>query len=175
MWRWRSSREISKNWARSFEIDTVRVGIKPAPKPLNGGLTAGWRSVDPFDGGPGCVWRLQTDPHELRKLGKCQPRMDELGGSHRVSTSHASCWTWKSVEIRDFRSGTTLQDCVGIAWGLRGDFSAMRLKCRSSGRAANPTASGREDTSNRYHASFKESAMEGCAPGESRENHRDTP
>ena len=106
MWRWRSSREISKNWARSFEIDTVRVGIKPAPKPLNGGLTAGWRSVDPFDGGPGCVWRLQTDPHALRKLGKCQPRMVELGGSHRVSTSHASCWTLKSVEIMNFRSGT---------------------------------------------------------------------
>ena len=51
----------------------------------------------------------------------------------------------------------------------------MRLKRRSSGRAANPTASGREDTSNQYQASFKEAAMEGCEPGESRESHRDTP
>jgi hypothetical protein len=32
--------------------------------------------------------------------------MVELGGSHRVSTSHASCWTLKSVEIMNFRSGT---------------------------------------------------------------------
>ena len=97
---------ISKNWARSFEIDTVSVGGKPAPKPLNGGLTAVGRPLDPFDGGPVCVWRLQTNPHERLKLGKCQSRIDGLGGSHRVSTSHASCWTLKSVEIMNFRSGT---------------------------------------------------------------------
>ena len=64
---------------------------------------------------------------------------------------------------------------MGITWGLCGDFSATRLKRRSSGRAANPTASGHEDTSSRYQASFKESAMEGREPGESRESHRDTP
>ncbi len=106
MLRWRLCREIFKNSARSFEIETVSVGAKPAPKLRNGDSTPRFGLVGLFEGESECVLCTQTDPHEPRNWEHAILESTTLTVNIEFRKAIIRAGTLASIEIMDFRSGT---------------------------------------------------------------------